>query len=306
MYYFLFIKSIRLLKKIPINSPYLSKLLVMCIINAKELPLLMNKTLIYFASNPTTSKTLPDSYIFWAPDNLTQFIHELRSFDIPKFPVVCYDNEEMKLSSKAFWIFEAMGYDAIVLYGDINLYQYQGIQLVSNNLGPILYGRKLMEIDINRLNSKLNNEFIEIIFEQELRKVIGDECSIEKAQHFLEKFQTGSNENFYLRGRNCQVIGLLLKYTGKNNVMVFLGEWNIHNREPSKSSNYYSASESIYYDACEEFSPDTEEIHYAKTEIYDKSDARHYSEPLMIGYNNKSARKDNIDEQGYHCRCRIY
>ena len=74
----------------------------MCIINVKDLSSLLNKTLIYFTSNPLNCKILPGSYICLVPESISQFIQELRKLNITSFPIICYDNEEMRLASTAF------------------------------------------------------------------------------------------------------------------------------------------------------------------------------------------------------------
>ena len=59
-----------------------------------------------------------------------------------------------------------MDYDALVLYGDVILFENQGFILESNDLRPFSYSSLLMEMDIKKLANRDAHEFIEISLEK--------------------------------------------------------------------------------------------------------------------------------------------
>ncbi|OMJ71195.1 hypothetical protein SteCoe_30661 [Stentor coeruleus] len=296
----------------------------MCFINVKELKSLRTKTLLFFSQGPYFGKLLPDSHIIEYPLELSIFIRELRKLDITDFPVICYDNDNLKIASLAFWIFESLGYSVYLLYGNISTFTDLGEKLQDTSKGDLPQSQILMEIDINKLPNVKTYDSVVFDLSQPLYKAIGTEFNHQTVKKYLYDNNIPEDfDGFVLSGQYSGLIGALLKYLGNNSNKIFLGEWkdiDFNRRVSSKPETFYSAIGSVYYDAedvltdeepqknevnnTETKRPETPEL--TKTEgsfIEDK--ANPYSTPLMIAKLSIPPEKNDNDIQGYHCKCQV-
>ena len=245
----------------------------MSIINSNEIEAIPSKTIIYFTQKTNTYLHLPDSYVYTVPHDLSLMIFEMRRFDIAKFPIVCYDNSNMQLASRAFWIFEALGYSALVVYGNLELFVQQGANLVKENLGAINYSSTLMEIGPGKLDWVNGVEgTVEDLFEA-LYQSVQTYCSPEKIAEFIRGIGLDlEKSDWCFSGRNCELLGLLMRESGGLRVEVSLGEWSelASNTESSRTETFFSLASSVYYDI--EEPKETESVARAEADENKKND----------------------------------
>ena len=254
----------------------------MSLISIKELEKLPNKTLIYFTSS-TPLLFLPSSYIYINISPLAQFIQDLRRFNIQCFPIICYDNEDMKLSSTAYWVFMALGYEAKVLYGGISACEQEGAMLTSTYPEKIPYHSTLHDIDLERLpNVEYQTTYVgDLPFL--LYEVLGSEITQEKLKKLLSHHSiTFEYDGIVVSGPAAAVFGVILTYLNRKDIRVFLGAWNdtaiINRKPPAKPDTFYTMAESVYYDAMDENIHDLEEVQES-TEY--QIVIEHYTVPLI-------------------------
>lgn len=297
----------------------------MCFINVKELKSLRTKTLLFFSQGPYFGKLLPGSHIVEYPLELSIFIRELRKLDITDFPVICYDNDNLKIASLAFWIFESLGYSAYLLYGNISIFSDLGEKLQDTSKGDLPRSQILMEIDINKLPNIKTYDSVVLELIQPLCQTIGVEFNHQTVTKYLHDNKVPEDfDGFILSGPSAGLIGALLKYLGNNSNKIFLGEWkdlDFNRRVSSKPETFYSAVGSVYYDAEDVLSdenpqknevnntetkrPETPELPKTKGSIVEGETANPYSSPLMIAKSSIPPEKTDDDFQGYHCKCQV-
>ncbi|OMJ88399.1 hypothetical protein SteCoe_9722 [Stentor coeruleus] len=225
----------------------------MCFINVKELKSLRTKTLLFFTQGPYFGKVLLNSHIIEYPLELSIFIRELRKLDITDFPVICYDNDNLKIASLAFWIFESLGYSVYLLYGNIMTFLDLGEKLQDTSKGDLPQSQLLMEIDINKLPNVKTYDSVVLDLNQPLYQAIGSDFNHQTVKKYLHDNNIPEDfDGFTLSGQYAGLIGALLKYLGNNSNKIFLGEWkdiDFNRRVSSRPETFYSAVGSVYYDA---------------------------------------------------------
>ena len=274
----------------------------MSLISVKELEKLPSKTLIYFTSS-TPLVFLPGSYIYNSASALGGFIQDLRRFNIQCLPVVCYDDEDMRLSSMAYWVFRALGLEAMVLYGGIHACEEEGAKLTSTYPEEIPYLEAMLEIDLERLpnveyQSTAVNELPFLLYE-----VLGSGITQEKVRKLLSHHNIEYEcEGVVLSGPAAPVFGVILMYLRKREIKVFLGAWSdaeLINRKPSaKPETFYTVAESVYYDALDETPDDLEEVQETSN---DKLVVEHYTVPVIESHKN-SCNYQLEPSSGLNCK----
>ena len=223
----------------------------MCIINSKDIQAIPKKTIIYFTQKTNNYFHIPNSYVYLVPADLSQMIFEMRRFDITHFPIICYDNSNMQLASRAFWIFEALGYEALVVYGNVDLFVQQRVALVKENLGAISHSTIPMEITPGKLDWVDGTESpLEDLFGA-LRESIQNYCSPAKVEKFLRSLGLDLGKNDWcFSGRDCELLGVLMRYIGKTQAVASLGEWREvgHSRATSRTEMFFSLVSTVYFD----------------------------------------------------------
>ncbi|OMJ75632.1 hypothetical protein SteCoe_25189 [Stentor coeruleus] len=267
----------------------------MCIINIEDLSSFQNKTLIFFSSGPYFGKLLPNSYTIEYSD-LSILIRDLRRLDISDFPVICYDNEDLKIASLAYWIFESLDYLVKILYGDMNIFSLKGQNLVTTSKHDLPQSNILMDIDITKLPKvKIYNSLAyELIFP--LYITIGTDLTSKLVKKYLKQNNIPEDlDGCLLCGPFSAVVGALLKYLGNYQNKIFLGEWKdlgFKSKNSSKPGTFYSAAESVYYDA---FYSAAESVYYDAVETI--SDA----EVVSQGKGKKNIEEDPQNNIGKEC-----
>jgi hypothetical protein len=258
-----------------------------------------SSTLIYFTTNSDVQEVLKNSYVYVVPTDLSSFVYDLRRFDIVNFPIICYDDQNMELASKAHWVFESIEYFSVVLYGSLENFKTQGAATTPNNLGPIKFSEILMEINLNQLSNVHSDEYVVQELSLPLYTTIGTVCTVEKVQEYLELNEINTvNKDSVITGENSAVLGILLKFCGLKGIKVFLGEWaSIHpNRDSSKTEGFFSMVGSVYYDPIEEKHSDSEtELTRERTVTFKDPDPDHYNNHLMIEKTKKKYKEDRLD-----------
>lgn len=303
----------------------------MCIINVQEMNSLQTKTLIFFSSGPYFGNFLPDSYVVEYTLELSLFIRELRTLDITEFPVICYDNDNLKLASMAFWIFESIGYSVKLLYGDISIFSSLNQKLISTSKNDLPRSQILMDIDINKLLNIKFYDSVSLELTLPLYLTIGPDINAEKVKKYLLNNNVPDDfDGFILSGPFAGIIGILLKYLGNYQNRIFLGEWkdlNLLRVISTKNDTFYSAAGSIYYDAVEGGNEEEmkvtsrgydDEIDSPKTPylndikspepVKEISTVDPYDSHLMISKSSLMAPKPQVKDelQGYHCACQAF
>jgi hypothetical protein len=263
----------------------------MSIISVKELNELPSKTLIYFTSEISLSSIIPQSHVYNMPSNLSRCIYELRKFYVSSFPIVCYDDEEMRLSSQAYWIFKALGYDALVLYGGIKACEEQQVALTPLHPESIPLHPDLHQIDKILLPMSGSGSIKVDDLPFLLYEVLGQEINKQKVHKLLDMHAISRDyENSVISGYSAPVFGVILIYLDIN-VRVYLGDWQ--EIDPIKTNEehpetFHTVAESIYYDAIE---ADLGE-YFKDSEVTKKVVVEHYEVPLInIQRNNSSYKK---------------
>ena len=234
------------------------------IISIQEVSKLPKKTLIYF-TNRIPPVWLPNSYYYIIQSDLSDFVNDVRRFEIQVFPVICYDDGDMDYSSRAYWILKAIGYDVFVLYGGINACQQEGFSLLNSMPYEIAFSSTLMVIDYDLLP---NLSFDECIYIKELPfllyEVLGKDIKKDKVKKLLKSHGLSYEySKAIFSGNGAAVFGIILSYLERKKITVFLGEWNepIGRRKLSISrpESFYTVNESIYYDAEQELPEENKE-----------------------------------------------
>lgn len=275
----------------------------MSIISVKDLYNIENKTLIYFASFVPLD-VLPDTFLCIVGEDLSDLVYKLRKIDILYFPIICYDDGDMKLASQAFWVFKAMDYPVYVLYGGIKACEDEGLELVSNAAPPLLEKKDPQPIDLNKL-PKLCIEAVPVRALPFLfYEVLGHDITREKVKKVLEIHGIDYNySNCTLKGKGVGVFSLFLLYLKFSDVKVFLGEWS--EPTPPRFGNslapetFHTVAESVYYDAIEGQSLSTNKA-IDEDPVPEKVTVEHYSLPNVQP--KKSIHPYQIETSTTNCR----
>ncbi|OMJ73853.1 hypothetical protein SteCoe_27369 [Stentor coeruleus] len=275
----------------------------MSIISVKDLPNLKDKTLIYFASS-IPFDVLPDTFVCIVNEDLSNFVFKLRKIDILYFPIICYDDGDMKFASQAFWIFKAMGYPVFVLYGGIKACEDEGLELMSNCAPPLLEKKDPQFIDFNKLPKLCPDAVTVKALPFLFYEVLGQDITEEKVKKVLEAHRIDYNySNCTLKGKCAGVFSLFLLYLKFSDVKVFLGEWS--EPVPFRSGNslapetFHTVAESVYYDAIEGQSLSTNKV-IDEDPVPEKVTVEHYS--LSNVQPRKSIHPYQIEASTTNCR----
>ena len=252
----------------------------MSIISVRSLFEIEEKTLIYFTKT-VPLHWIPQSYIYYMSDSLSELIRDISKFNIQNYHIICYDDEDMSLSSTAYWIFKSIGYDVIVLYGGLKACEEEGILLTNLTPETIPFLEDSQQIDLNILSKDENNVLVIKDLPFALYEVLGEEITQKKLKKLLKIHKIEYNlKNSVLAGKNAAIFGLILKYLNKENIGVYLGEWEEKKERllSVKPETFYTVAESLYFDAFEGYpseKDDTREI------IAESVTIDHYSVPLL-------------------------
>jgi hypothetical protein len=266
------------------------------------------------------------------PLELSLFIRELRTLDITEFPVICYDNDNLKLASLAFWIFESIGYSVKLLYGDISIFSSLNQKLIFSSKNDLPRSQILMDIDINKLLNIKFYDSVSLDLSLPLYSTIGPDLNSEAVKKYLLKNNIPDDfDGFILSGPFAGIIGILLKYLGNYQNRIFLGEWkdlDFLKVVSSKRDTFYSAAGSVYYDAVEGGNKEEEEEVTQRENEVDEIDSPKtpylndmkssepekeistvdpYDSHLMISKSSLMTKPQGQDDtQGYHCACQAF
>lgn len=301
----------------------------MCIINIQDLASFHTKTLIFFSSGPYFGKLLPNSYTIECSD-LSILIHDLRKLDITEFPIICYDNEDLKIASLAFWIFESLDYSVKLLYGDMSIFSLKGQNLVTTSKKDLPQSKVLMDIDMSKLPKIKNYDSLAYTLVLPLYATIGTDFKSKMVKKYLLQNNIPDDlDGSLLCGPFSGIIGALLKYLGNYQNRVFLGEWkdlSFKSKSSSKPGTFYSAVGSVYYDAVEAISDgemvslgenkkniDEDPQNNVGKECLSLQDEKETENPDLYSSHLKSVKSiaeepknTRLEEsQGYHCLCKI-
>ena len=217
----------------------------------RELGLVEKKTLVYF-TNLLPILTLAESYTYVVPEKFSRFVYDMRHFSIQNFPIICYDDGDMLLASKAYCVLRSMNYEALVLYGGLKACEEEGLSLIpcSSERIPVQEGAK--EIDSSKLHNTQICAFMVRPFPFSIYDVIGKNISKERLKRLLETngicINCGSK---VLAGPSASILALILVYFGENFPNVYLGEWfepTAPLRKLTKPETFQTPG-TVYYDA---------------------------------------------------------
>jgi hypothetical protein len=283
----------------------------MSIINPRDLHQFPTKTLIFFTTAEEIPELVPNSYVYKVSDDISDMIKEMRRFDISTFPVICYDNENLVLASKAFFVFEALEYSVFVLYGNLEMLLDYGLELSKENLGTLKLSEIAMEIDVNKLPNMEPVDSSSLVLVYPPYKTIGNYVDMEEAKDFFLVNEISLlSKPTILSGENASVIGLFFRYLGNTEIKVFLGYWSLREKRSgtlSRPETYYSAAGTVYFDAEEEEkrseakSPTASDV----KSRFSTGEANHYAQHLMVGKKSVAENKEPPAQVGYQCSCLI-
>lgn len=273
----------------------------MSIIQVRDLASLRHQTLIYFA-NTLPLKTLKESYTYQIPATFTRMVHDLRSFRVENFPIICYDDGDMGWASTAYCIFKAMNYDVLVLYGGLRACEEEGLELVTFTDVLIPNTEKTREIDVNLLQNHIFGTFSVKCLPFSIYEILGRDISVEKVKKLLDVHGVTINtsSNHVLSGPSASVLALFYVYFGSEFPPVYLGEWEILQNKGPRSTipeTFYSIAESEYYDAVENSEIDSPPRHESSSSIA----VEHYKVPNIPA--NRSSVEYRIEtSDSVQCR----
>lgn len=211
------------------------------------------KTLIYFTSLIPIF-IIPGSYTYIVTENLWKFVNDLRYFAIQNFPIICYDDGDMILSSRAYCILKSMNYEVSVLYGGLKACEEEGLSLIPYQAEPIEILESPKEIDSSKLYSTQINCFNVKSLPFSIYDVIGKNISVEKLRKLLETNGICINhQNKVLAGPSACLMALVLTYFGENFPSIYLGDW-FDSRLPARklTSETFQTPGTVYFDAEED------------------------------------------------------
>ena len=220
----------------------------MCLISVEELRGLKQKTLIYFSSEEDDMPYLEDSVKIVVDQGINELVQLLRLIDFETFPIICYDDQDLELASKAFWIIDSFDFDTKVLV------QSRGI---SRSFRPSL-NLSLKDSPSHLDISKITNSILYIpqqfSLESPIVPNISKNFSVKVVKKFLnsQKIPTEAN-GLQLNGQFAEQIALLLRYLG-NNVAVLLTQIKSRTKTIASKSNelYNSLAPTEYFDLDED------------------------------------------------------
>lgn len=220
----------------------------MCLITLEDLKKLNKKTLIYFAAEEDEQTYIEESFKIVVGQELNALVKELRVLDVKNFPIVCYDNEDLSLASRAYWIFEAMDYEVKILVTS------RGLGRPIRPVGPLPHKTQISHIDISRISNSILYQTQEFNLLCPIVPNIAKDLSQDRVRNFLEGQQIPVEiEGTQLIGFYAEQIAALLKYLD-NDVNVLLTEVKMRTKtvESKFNETFVSLPESIYYDAEED------------------------------------------------------
>ena len=223
----------------------------MSFVFVRELEVIEKKTLIYF-TNLLPIFTLNESYTYVVPENFCKFVFDLRHFSIQNFPIICYDDGDMLLASKAYCILKSMNYNALVLYGGLKASEEEGLALIPYRSESIPFIDSPIEIDSSKLHNTQICTFTVKNFPFSIYDVIGKNLTKEKLKKLIETNGIRINcENKVLAGPSASILALILVFFGESFPNVYLGEW-FEARAPIRKltkPETFQTPGTVYYDA---------------------------------------------------------
>ena len=220
----------------------------MCLISIEDLKRLDKKTLIYFAAEEDEQTFIEDSYKIVVGQELNELVMELRVLDLKIYPIVCYDNEDLLLASRAFWILEAMDYDVKILVTS------RGLGRPIRPIGPVPHKEQISHVDISKISNSVLRQTQEFNLLWPIVPYIAKDLSQDKVRTFLEGQKIPVEiEGTQLVGFYAEQIAALLKYLDQD-VSVLLTEVRMRTKTAVSKFNdtFVSMPESVYYDAEED------------------------------------------------------
>ena len=294
----------------------------MCLISGEELKGLKQKTLIYLSSEEDDMPYIEDSVKIIVDQGINELVHVLRLIDFESFPIICYDDQDLELASKAYWIIDALDFDVKVLV------QSRGISRSFRPSANPNIKESPSHLDISKISNSIHYTPEEFDFNSPIVPNISKNFSIEVVKKFLDSQKIPTEaDGLQLTGQCAEQIALLLKFIG-NNVAVLLTQIKSRTKTVTSKANevYYSIAASEYFDFDEDIrtrkslcpeielsesvpgpSSQTEsEVSAQKIESSEevKLSSKHYSISIEMT-SEKKTKSDKNDKGQKNCACFI-
>jgi hypothetical protein len=224
----------------------------MSLVKAEELSRIPSPTFIYLASK-TPVQTIPGSFVYRAPTSFKDLVSDFSRFEAPSFPIICYDDGDMRLASHAFWVFSALHMPVLVLYGGLKACEEENLPLSVSFTFTLPQSLKPSPVDSELLlksaSSGLNIENLPF----SLYDVLGVDLSVEKLKKLLRTHGIRFDvEGENIIGKCAAEFGVMVVYMGISDVKVFIDEWEESKARPKLSiapESYRTGVGTVYYDA---------------------------------------------------------
>ena len=263
---------------------------------------------------------IEDSVKIIVDQSINELVQILRLINFETFPIICYDDQDLELASKAFWIIDALDFDVKVLV------QSRGLSRGFRPLASLNPKESPSHLDISKITNSSNYNPVEFNLDSPIVPNISKNFSIEVVKNFLDSQKVPIEANgLQLTGQCAEQIALLLRFIG-NNVAVLLTQIKSRTKTLASKTNevYFSIAASEYFDFDEEIRarkslcPDAKasdpppepapqpQDSPSKTESFEETKLNylHYGNSIEMTTEKKTKSKEN-NKGEQNCSCLI-